>query len=171
MILTTRSSPNRCPTSIPAGASIDAAGMLPQLWLRRNRRPYDRQIHASRQPPSARARKAADVMRGFDGRMAADSAAATIEATSRQHLWKLLLESKLGNDWVNYEWSESSVALENIMQNQPDRWLPSAYGNFNELLTAAVEGAVSAAPTDLASWKYGNEFPVEINHPLLAPFP
>ncbi|HLJ30103.1 MAG TPA: penicillin acylase family protein [Candidatus Angelobacter sp.] len=118
-----------------------------------------------------RARKAADVMRGFDGRMAADSAAATIEATSRQHLWKLLLESKLGNDWVNYEWSESSVALENIMQNQPDRWLPSAYGNFNELLTAAVEGAVSAAPTDLASWKYGNEFPVEINHPLFGALP
>ena len=110
-------------------------------------------------------------MRGFDGRMAADSAAPTIEVFARTYLWKLLLESKLGNDWENYEWSESSVALENILQSQPDRWLPSAYGNFDELLTAAVEGAVSYGPSDLSSWKYGKEFPVEVNHPLFGSIP
>ena len=120
---------------------------------------------------SERARKAADVMRGFDGRMAADSAAPTIEVASRIYLWKILLESKLGNDWINYEWSESSVALENIVQSQPERWLPSVYANFNELLTAAVEGAVSYGPSDLSSWKYGKEFPVEINHPVLGALP
>ncbi|HEY6970382.1 MAG TPA: penicillin acylase family protein [Candidatus Angelobacter sp.] len=120
---------------------------------------------------SERARKAADVMRGFDGRMAADSAAPTIEVASRFYLWKILLESRLGNDWINYEWSESSVALENIVQNQPERWLPSAYANFNELLTAAVEGAISYGPSDLSSWKYGKEFPVEINHPVLGALP
>lgn len=120
---------------------------------------------------SERARQAADVMRGFDGRMEAGRAAPTIEAMARQYLWKLLLESKLGNNWVNYDWSESSVTLENIVQNQPDRWLPLAYANFDELLTAAVEGAVSYGPPNLASWKYGDEFPVEINHPLFAGIP
>jgi len=133
----------------------------------------DRFVYAIDHNPKAgeRARKAADVMRGFDGRMLADSSAPTIEVIARIYLWKILLESKLGNDWPNYEWSESSVAMENIVQNQPDRWLPSAYGNFNELLTAAVEMAVANGPSDLSSWRYGKEFPVDINHPLLGPVP
>jgi penicillin amidase len=118
-----------------------------------------------------RARKAADAMRGWDGRMMAESAAPTIEVIARQILWKLLLEPKLGADWSNYEWSESSVALENIVQNQPDRWLPPGYSNFNELLTAAVDKAASFGPPDLSSWKYGDEFPVEINHPVLSAIP
>jgi penicillin amidase len=120
---------------------------------------------------SERARKAGDVMRGWDGRMTADSAAATIETVARHFLWKLLLEPKLGTDWVNYEWSESSVALENIVQNQPDRWLSAPYSNFNELLTAAVDTAVSYGPSDLSSWKYGNEFPLEIKHPVFSAIP
>lgn len=133
----------------------------------------DRFVYAIDHNPKAsdRVRKAADVMRGFDGRVISTSAAPTIETIARQYLWKLLLEPKLGNDWINYQWSESSVALENIVQNQPDRWLPPGYSNYNELLTAAVEGAVSDAPADLTSWKYGNEFPVEINHPLFGAVP
>ncbi|HKE31249.1 MAG TPA: penicillin acylase family protein, partial [Candidatus Angelobacter sp.] len=46
---------------------------------------------------SEQARKAANIMRGFDGRMATDAAAPTIEVVSRIFLWKILLESKLGN--------------------------------------------------------------------------
>jgi len=133
----------------------------------------DRFVYAIDHNPKAgeRARKAADIMRGFDGRMSADSAAPTIEAFARLHLWKMLLESKLGDDWAEYEWSNSSVALENIMQNQPERWLPSGYANFNELLTAAVDWAASQGPSDLSSWKYGTQFPVEINHPVLGSIP
>ena len=133
----------------------------------------DRFVYAVDHNPRAseRARKAADMMRGFDGRMSADSAAPTIEVFSRVHLAKMLLESKLGDDWVNYEWSESSVALENIVQNQPQRWLPQGYANFNELLTAAVDWAASQGPSDLSSWKYGTQFPVEINHPVLGSIP
>ncbi len=133
----------------------------------------DRFVYAIDHNPKAseQARKAADLMRGFDGRMSADSVAPTIETISRQYLWKLLLQSKLGDDWVNYDWSESPVALENIVQNQPERWLPRAYANFNELLTAAVEGALAYAPPELKSWKYGDEFPVDINHPLFGAIP
>lgn len=120
---------------------------------------------------SERARKAAEVMRGFDGRMSADSAAPTIEVIARLHLWKMLLESKLGDDWDHYEWSDSAVALENIVQNQPERWLPAGYANFNELLTAAVDWADKQGPSDLSSWKYGKRFPLEINHPVLGSIP
>jgi len=118
-----------------------------------------------------RTRQAADVMRGFDGRMAVESAAATIEVKSRVALWKLLLEPKLGKYWDRYEWSEQSVALENIVQNQPDRWLSPGYTNFNDLLNAAVEKAVEDAPADLKSWKYGEQYPVVINHPLFGAIP
>jgi penicillin amidase len=120
---------------------------------------------------SDRARKAADVMRGFDGRMLADSAAPTIEVKTRAVLWQMLLESKLGREWDRYEWSQAAVALENIVQNQPDRWLPSGYSNFNDLLAAAVDKAVADGPSDLKQWKYGEEYPVVIMHPLFAAIP
>ena len=120
---------------------------------------------------TARTRQAADIMRGFDGRMLADAAAPTIEVKARVALWKLLLQPKLGDNWELYEWSEQSVALENIVQEQPDRWLPPGYSSFNDLLTAAVEKAIVDAPADLKSWKYGEQFPVVINHPLFGAVP
>jgi penicillin amidase len=120
---------------------------------------------------SARAHEAANVMRGFDGRMTMDSAAATIEVKSRQALWELLLQPKLGPDWTRYEWSESSVALENIVRDRPDRWLAPGYANFDELLATAVASAVKDAPSDLKSWQYGQAFPVEISHTVLAVVP
>jgi penicillin amidase len=83
----------------------------------------------------------------------------------------MLLESKLGNDADNYEWSEAAVALENIVDKQPARWLPPGYSNFNDLLTAAVEKAIKDAPADLQSWKYGDVYPVVISHPIFSAFP
>jgi penicillin G amidase len=120
---------------------------------------------------SARAKEAADIMRGFDGRMLAESVAPTIEVNARTALWQLLLEPKLGAEWEHYQWSEKAVALENIVRNQPDRWLPPGYINFNDLLTAAVEAALKDAPSELKSWHYGTAFPLEINHPVLAAIP
>ncbi len=120
---------------------------------------------------SARAREAAGILRGFDGRMLADSAAPTIEVNARKELWVLLLKPKLDTDWSHYEWSESAVALENIVQEQPDRWLPPGTSNFNDLLTQAVENAVQDGPPNLKSWQYGAAFPVEINHPLFGAIP
>jgi penicillin amidase len=119
----------------------------------------------------ARAKQAADIMRGFDGRMTPESAAATIEVKAGTALWQLLLEPKLGAEWEHYQWSEKAVALENILRNEPDRWLPPGYGNFNDLLTAAVEAAVKDAPSDLKSWEYGKAFPLEISHTVLAAVP
>jgi penicillin G amidase len=65
-----------------------------------------------------RTRQAADIMRGWDGRMLADAVAPTIEVRTRRYLWEMLLDPKLGNDADNYEWSEAAVALENIVANQ-----------------------------------------------------
>ena len=120
---------------------------------------------------SERVRKAADILRGFDGRMLAGSAAPTIEVNARRMLWKKLLQAKLGAAWDEYDWSDAAVALENILQNQPTRWLPSGYNNFNDLLTDVVAEAIADAPSDLNSWKYGAAYPVEVNHPVFGNIP
>jgi penicillin amidase len=144
--------------------------------------------HAAK--PSARAKQAADLMRNWDGRMLASLAAPTIAQAATRELTRLLLEPKLGAapadstktdskraaaalNWETYSWQQRSVWRENIMLHHPKRWLPEKYPNYEELLTAAVEAAVSAAdaPTDLASWYWGNFNAVEIQHPVLGKIP
>jgi penicillin amidase len=149
--------------------------------------------HASK--PSARAKQAADLMRSWDGRMLATSAAPTIAENAIGELRRLLLEPKLGAapaqprrdadselfretqknaiDWKTYKWLQRSVWLENILLHRPKRWLPGNYPNYDELLTAAVEAAVNGpgAPKDLASWRWGAFNAVEIQHPVLGKIP
>jgi penicillin amidase len=125
--------------------------------------------------PSARAKAAAEILRQWDGRMTADSAAPTIAVRGRRELVRLLLEPKLGSGpdtytvllhsrsaqdaaavtdslqseftfrWKSSHWMMETVWLENVVQHQPKRWLPDSYPNYDELLTAAVESAVAAA--------------------------
>ena len=134
---------------------------------------------------SARAKQAADLMRNWDGRMLASSAAATITEVSARELRRLLLEPQLGSapadddkvhdalSWKTYTWQMESVWLENILLHHPKRWLPEKYSNYDVLLTAAVEAAVSApdTPKNLAGWNWGNFNAVEIQHPILGKIP
>ena len=115
---------------------------------------------------SSRARAAAELLRNFDGRMLADSCSATIEVIGRRKLFNKLLMGKLGQEWNRYQWFEATVALENIIREQSGRWLPPGYRSFDELLADAIEEALKEAPADLKSWRFGDMFPVEINHPL-----
>ena len=134
---------------------------------------------------SARAKIAADILRQWDGRMTAESAAPTIAVRGRKELARLVLEPKLGPapadpaqvkstlSCKSYHWMMETVWLENVIQHQPKRWLPDSYPNYDELLTAAVEGAITAhdVPVDLNSWKWGNFNAVEIQHPILGKIP
>jgi penicillin amidase len=135
--------------------------------------------------PSERAKQAAELMRGWDGRMTAESAAPTIAYRARAELTRLLLEPKLGPapkdatavastlSWKTYSWGMQSMWLENVLQHQLRRWLPEQYTGYEDVLDAAVEAAVSdeGAPADLNSWKWGAFRPVEIQHPILGRIP
>jgi penicillin amidase len=137
--------------------------------------------HATK--PSARSKQAADLMRSWDGRMQASSAAPTIAENSMRELRRLLLEPRLGSvpvtkedevlNWKTYSWEMRSVWLENILLHRPKRWLPETFPNYDELLTAAVEAAVNGpeTPKDLASWRWGTFNAVEIEHPILGRIP
>ena len=147
---------------------------------------------------SKRAQQARDLMRDWDGRVTVDSAAATIENRSQYQLRRLLLEPKLGAapteesgaggkpnsqnvphttptefNWKSYRWFSSSIWLENVLEKQPKAWLPDGQANYDTLLAAAVEAAVSNpdTPQDLARWHWGAFSPIDIEHPVLGKLP
>jgi penicillin G amidase len=139
---------------------------------------------------SKRAQQARDLMRDWDGRLTADSAAATIESRSQYELRRLLLEPKLGPapkqapskdaplpsdsfNWKSYRWFSSSIWMENMLVRQPKRWLPEGYENYESLLAAAVEAAINSpeARQDLAQWRWGTFAPIDIEHPVLGRVP
>ncbi|HUS20345.1 MAG TPA: penicillin acylase family protein, partial [Terriglobales bacterium] len=122
---------------------------------------------------SERLRKAADLLRSWNGRMEIDSSAATIAVKSRRQLWMLLLEPKLGAGWEKYSWFGSSVAMEKIITARPQRWLPQGFADFDALLAKAVQIAIDEkeAPKELATWKYGTAYPLQIEHPLFGTIP
>jgi penicillin amidase len=121
----------------------------------------------------ARLKKAADLMRSWDGRLTTDSAAASIVTQARHALWPLILEPKLGADAKEYHWSESNFAEEEIIMHSSADWLPPAYKNWDELLTDAVRKGMEEgkAPADVARWSYGSWHVVDIEHPLAVYLP
>jgi penicillin amidase len=113
-------------------------------------------------------RKAADLMRSWDGKLTTDSAAASIVTQARYAFWPLILKPKLGEDYVYYSWEESNFAEEEIVMHASPDWLPPAYKNWDALLTDAVRQGMKngKAPADVARWSYGSWHVVDIEHPL-----
>ena len=113
-------------------------------------------------------RKAADLMRSWDGRLTTDSVAASLVTETRAALWPLILEPKLGKQADDYHWSEKNFAEEEIVMHTKPEWLPKKYKNWDALLTAAVRKGMQdgKAPSDLSQWTYGSWHVVDIEHPL-----
>jgi penicillin amidase len=134
---------------------------------------------------SERARQAADILRGWNGRVDADSAAPAIVVKTERELIRLMLEPKLGGSpdkpqpntppvgWRMYRWEMENAWLENTISRQNRAWLPSNYTSFDELLTAAVDKAVSApgVPSNLSKWKWGALVALNLKHPLFGRIP
>jgi penicillin amidase len=120
-----------------------------------------------------RLRKAADLMRSWDGRLTADSAAASVVTEARYAFWPLILKPKLGEEAVDYHWSESNFAEEEIVMRGNAEWLPPGYKDWDALLTDAVRWGMKngKAPADVARWSYGSWHVVDIEHPLAAFLP
>jgi penicillin amidase len=139
--------------------------------------------------PSENARKAADILRTWDGRVMAGSPAPVLTNVTRRYLWQLLLEGYLGAPdpenaaqpvrrvvrgvYKEYSWGMQSVALENLMSRQPPRWLPKGFANWDELITAAVEKALTSkdAPRHPSRWTWGKFLPLTLQHPLFGAVP
>ena len=121
--------------------------------------------------PDEQLRKAADLMRSWDGRLTTDSAAASIEVNARYALRPLLLEPKLGREGAeSYQWSESNFAEEEIVMRANSAWLPPGYKDWDTFLTEAVRRGIKEgkAPANVNDWKYGSWHVVDLEHPLSA---
>jgi penicillin amidase len=121
--------------------------------------------------PSEAAKSAAETLRSWDGRMTLNSSAAAIEFEARSELVRMLLEPKLGStsspNWKSYHWGMQTVWLKNVLEQEPKRWLPYSFANYNDLLTAALETALKKQ----SSWNWGSSHPVAIQHPILGQIP
>ncbi|MBV8051536.1 MAG: penicillin acylase family protein, partial [Acidobacteriaceae bacterium] len=175
---------------LESGKKLSAADMLSlqtDVYSELDRFFADRFVYAVDhvKNASARAKLAAEVLRQWDGRMSADSAAPTIAVRSREELSRLLLEPKLGPapqnpeqvkstlNWKSYSWMNETVWLDNIVEHQPRRWLPDSYANYDELMAAAVQAAVQdpSAPQDLNTWRWGTVDALDLNNPVLGQIP
>jgi penicillin amidase len=176
---------------LESGKKFSAADMLAlqnDIYSELDRFVAERLVYAVDHVKSAsnRAHSAADILRQWDGRMVASSAAPTIAVRSREELQRLLLEPKLGVarapspaglgtalSWKSYHWMMETVWLDNVLQKQPKRWLPENYSSYDDLLAAAVDAAVSPpdVPKDLNSWSWGTYNPVGIQNPVLGKVP
>src|SRR5947209_3556637 len=174
---------------LESGKKFSAADMLElqtDIYSEFERYSAERFVYAvdHAKDASARSKQAADIMRNWDGRMSGNSAAPVLASRARYELMRLLLEPKLGAapdsntkhgvlSWKTYNWGMESVWLENVFLHQPKRWLPEKFSNYDNLLAAAVENAVSGddVPKDLSKWDWGSYHPLEIQHPILSQIP
>jgi penicillin amidase len=118
-------------------------------------------------------RQAADLLRSWNGVMAADSAAAAVVSAAHSALWPAILKPKLGDDWKLYTWGEKAFVEEELVTHGPAQWLPKQYPNWDEFLTEVVRRGLADAhaPSDLATWKYGTLRKVQLEHPLYGMLP
>lgn len=121
----------------------------------------------------AQLHQAADLMRSWDGKLTTDSAAASIITQTRQALWPLILEPKLGKEARDYHWEESNFAEEEIVMHAKTEWLPHGYKDWDMLLTEAVRQGMKKgkAPSDVTKWNYGSWHVVDLEHPLAGYLP
>lgn len=134
---------------------------------------------------SEKARKAADILRAWNGQVTQDAPAPAIIATSQRELIRMMLEPKLGGSpektppgsalvgWRMYRWEMQNVWLENTISRENRAWLPSKYESFDDLLAAALETAVNGknAPRDISKWKWGEFVALKLKHPLFGRIP
>jgi penicillin amidase len=128
---------------------------------------------------SQRSHQAANILRQWNGQMDANSPAPTIASKARDELRRMLLAAKLGTyplqggpaSWTTYHWMMETVWLENVLTQQPARWLPPAYSSYDDLLASAMDEALKKAPADSNSWNWGPENSVTIQNPILGRIP
>jgi len=122
------------------------------------------------QPKDQRARKLVDGLKDWNGIADADSPLTSFLAMARRAALDLILEPYLGKDTNLYSW-RSTVFLQKVLTDRPPKWLPPAYKNYDELLAATADRAVSMLAEQTKSehvddWQWKDLNSLEMLHPL-----
>jgi penicillin amidase len=122
------------------------------------------------QPKDPRAKKLVDGLKDWNGIADADSPLVSFLVMSRRAALDLILEPYLGKDTNLYAW-RSTAFLQKILTDRPAKWLPPAYQNFDELLAATADRAVTMLAEQTKServedWQWRDLNSLEMLHPL-----
>jgi len=130
-------------------------------------------------PKDPRAQKLIESLKDWNGIADANSPEVSFLHAARRSAIDLLLEPFLGKDTHLYQW-RSTTFLQKILTDRSAKWLPPAYKNYDELLAAAADFAVTKLAEQTKSdriddwaWKRFNS--LDMFHPigregLLKPF-
>lgn len=121
-------------------------------------------------PRDPRAQRLIDGLKDWNGIADANSAEISFLFAVRNSALKLVLEPVLGEDTGLYQW-RSTTFLQKTLTDRPSKWLPAAYKNYDELLSAAADDGVKKLAENSASeradnwaWKKFNS--LDMFHPL-----
>ena len=122
------------------------------------------------QPKDPRARKLIDGLKDWNGIADADSSVVSFLVMARRAALDLLLEPYLGKDTNLYSW-RSTVFLQKVLTDRPAKWLPQAYKNYDELLAATADRAVSMLAEQTKServddWQWKELNSLDMLHPI-----
>ena len=121
-------------------------------------------------PKDARAQQLIDGSKDWNGVADGNSSEVSFLEATREASLSLLLEPFLGKDASLYRW-RSTTFLRKILTDRPSKWLPSQYKNYDELLAAAADVAISklverTKSERVGDWAWGRLNPLEMFHPL-----
>jgi penicillin amidase len=121
-------------------------------------------------PKDPRAQKLIEDLKDWNGIADANSPEVSFLHGVRRSAIDLLLEPFLGKDTDLYQW-RSTTFLQKVLTDRPAKWLPAAYKNYDELLAAAADLAVTNLADQSKSdrvedwaWKRFNS--LDMFHPL-----
>ncbi len=122
------------------------------------------------QPKDARAKKLVDGLKDWNGIADADSPLVSFLVMARRATLDLLLETYLGKESSLYSW-RSTAFLQKVLTDRPSKWLPPAYKNYDELLAAAADRAVSMLAEQTKSqrvedWQWKELNSLDMLHPI-----
>jgi penicillin amidase len=122
------------------------------------------------QPKDARARKLVDGLKDWNGIADADSSLVSFVVMARRAALDLILEPYLAKDTNLYEW-RSTVFLQKVLTDRPAKWLPPAYKDYDDLLAAAADRAVSMLVEQTKSerpedWQWKELNSLDMLHPI-----
>ena len=105
----------------------------------------------------------------WNGRMDADSVEATFVEQTADDIERNILHPYLG-DSVRVSNPRLDVFVERVLRERPAIWLPPEFHNYDELLMASADLAVSeltvSIGSDTSKWKWGQRNALFVAHPL-----
>ncbi len=121
-------------------------------------------------PKDPRAQRLIDGLKDWNGIADADSPEISFANATRRAAIELLLQPVLGGDFALYQW-RSTAFLQKILTDRPAKWLPAAYKNYDELLVAAADLAVTKLAQDAKServedWAWKRFDSLDMFHPI-----